>query len=177
MTKHEWLQENDVSLMTMAVRASWSGDEGSFRRRLHRFYLACARKIWNLLPQRESREGIEIAEQYLDGTVSRKEFEAAEYNSEGAAFNIDYDCQPELIEGWVQDLCDTRGAVEHRLIVGAESRTLARDLLKDAAYFAHFAMIAEDFETDVMIRYPAQRYPRFLSAPLLREIFGNLLGG
>src|SRR5689334_17272244 len=34
---------------------------------LHQFYLASCRAIWKLLPQEESRRGVEMAEQYLDG--------------------------------------------------------------------------------------------------------------
>ncbi|HKA21315.1 MAG TPA: hypothetical protein VKN18_23765 [Blastocatellia bacterium] len=51
---------------------------------MKRYYLACCRVIWELLPQDASRNGVKVAERELDGLASATEIYEAEYHAEGA---------------------------------------------------------------------------------------------
>src|SRR5262245_21057460 len=89
-----------VCATIMELRVNWTGDRDLLERRLHTYYLACCRRIWRLLPQEASRRGVELGEQYLAGQISAEELDRANYHVEGAAFNIDYNSEPENIERW-----------------------------------------------------------------------------
>ncbi|WP_435005117.1 hypothetical protein P12x_003009 [Tundrisphaera lichenicola] len=96
MTESEWLTSDDPIAMQRALRAVWPGKEDEFVRVIHCFLLDCCRAIWPLLPMEATRRGIEVAERYLLGQATRKEFFRAEYQAEGAAFFLEtYDCAPE----------------------------------------------------------------------------------
>jgi hypothetical protein len=140
-------------------------------RALHRFYLASCRRIWKLLPQEASRRGVELAEQFLEGTVSGEEVSKYNWHVEGAAACIDYDTDPEAIDRWVAEV---------RAIPDAELRSMLhppeatqeiepRELLKRAAYFVDFAMIYPSLKP---MGPPPESYRPFLSAELLRQHVG-----
>src|SRR5262249_44342168 len=46
----------------MSTAAALPNAPPELSRALHRFYLACCRRIWKLLPQEESRDAVELAE-------------------------------------------------------------------------------------------------------------------
>jgi hypothetical protein len=143
-------------------------------RRLHRYYLASCRAIWKLLPQEESRRGVEVAERYLMGKATDQEFRKAEYEAEGAAFNIDYNVDPDAIERWVEQV---RVIPKQELQLLLHPPTLVielRELLKRAAYFADFAIVYPSLSPKGP---PSENYYMFLSAPLLREFVGNPFRG
>ena len=137
-------------------------------RQLHRYYLACCRAIWMLLPQEESRRGVEIGEQYLLGQITDEELNRLNWHVEGAAFTIDYNCKPEEIAIWVEKVRQLSpselGALLH------PTRTTwdinERELLTHAAYFADFAMIYPQL---TQREVPPKSYAPFLSADLLRN--------
>ena len=139
---------------------------------LHHFYLACCRAIWKLLPQDASRRGIELAEQYLLGEVTGEELSQFNWNVEGAAFNIDYNVDPESIERWCEEV---RGIPETELgqllhPADVKHEIEPRDLLLRAAYFVDYAMIYPSLSPKGP---PPKRYSLFLSAVLLRQCVGN----
>ena len=191
MTEAEWLDCNDAGVMleflwqcqgiqprdidlrfnvrewTPAVEAVASLD-----RQLHRFYLASCRKIWRLLPQEESRDGVALAEQYLAGKVTWEEVNRFNWFVEGAAFTIDYNTEPANLNFWVEEV---------RAIPKAELGTILyppeialeiepRELLQRAAYFVDYAMIYPNLRPKGP---PPKSYYPFLSADLLREFVGN----
>src|SRR6185295_1877056 len=80
------------------LRARWRGAPEVLDRRLQKYFLACCRRIWRLLPEEDSRRGIELTEQYLDGRVDEQEFAHARYCAEAAAFHFDYAHEPEDLE-------------------------------------------------------------------------------
>lgn len=133
---------------------------------LHRYYLACCRAIWPLLPQELSRQGIELAEQWLDGKVSTEALNQFNYCVEGAAFNIDYNTEPDKIETWIRHL-QLNNSYRNLLHPPEMADQLSlREILRRAAYFADYAMIYPSLEP---IGTPNETYRLFLSAPLLRH--------
>src|SRR4051812_43993116 len=99
MTADEWETSNDALEMLRAVRGRWRNQD-AFRRRLTRYFIACARALSPLLPQDASRRAIEVKERHLDGSATDDELSRAEWDAEGAAFFLDYNCDPEVIEQW-----------------------------------------------------------------------------
>jgi hypothetical protein len=170
MTHEEWRLSTDVPLMLEAIWEGHCGDETVLVPLIHRYLLACCRRIWQLLPDADSRRGIETAEQYLIGVTTCDELKDVNWYVEGVAFNIDYNCDPDSIEQWMQRL---------RLIPGEEMAAMlhppgvaldvdARVLLERAAYFAHYATMYPNFRSK---RGVPVEYVPFLSAELLREQF------
>jgi hypothetical protein len=140
-------------------------------RTLHRFYLASCRGIWKLLPQEESRRGVEMAEQYLAGTVSGDELSKYNWHVEGAAFCIDYNAAPDDIGRWVAEI-RALPATELRSMLHppeAAYEIEPRELLKWAAYFVDYAMIYPSLSPKGP---PPASYRPFLSAALLRQHVG-----
>ena len=64
MSEQEWLDSTDPTPMLDFLRGKASG------RKLRLFACACCRRVWPLLVERQSREAVEVAEQYADGTAS-----------------------------------------------------------------------------------------------------------
>jgi hypothetical protein len=172
MTEAEWFESDDAPRMITALRELRKDQVADLERQLHRYYLACCRAIWKLLPQEASRNGVVVAEQRLAGGVSDDEFHRAEYHCEGAAFNIDYDCDPVAVRCWINQ---TRAIPEAELRAmlhpsDAAHQIETRELLKRAAYFADYAMVSQGITPQ---GYVFTDYDLFLSADLLREAFGN----
>lgn len=136
--------------------------------KLHRYYLACGRKIWKLLPQEESRGSIEVGELWVEGKASSLWLYRYDYHSEAAAFRIDYAESDEEIAGILE---------AYHSIPRNELRSLLypqdvvdsiepRELLKQAAYFANYAMNYPR----IIPKWPlSESYHPFLNADLLRE--------
>jgi hypothetical protein len=193
MNEAEWIDSNDAGAMLeflwlcqgiqpCAIDLRSDGkfsepdprqsDFASLERQLHQFYLACCRAIWKLLPQEESRRGVELAERYLDGKVTDEELSKYNWYVEGAAFNIDYNCKPEAIRRWVEEVRRIP-EMELRSMLHPPDAALAiepRKLLLQAAYFADFAMI---YPTLTPKGPPPTSYYPFLSANSLRKFVGN----
>jgi hypothetical protein len=189
MTEAEWQRSTDADAMldflwqrqgisphrgdvrsggNLRGTATSEGIEADLDRALHRFYLASCRGIWKLLPQEASRRGVEMAEQYLAGTVSAEKLSMYNWDVEGTAFCIDYNTAPEDIARWV---------VEVRALPAAELRSMLhppeaaqviepRELLRRAAYFVDFAMIYPSLSPKGP---PPSSYRLFLSADVLRQ--------
>ncbi len=192
MTEAEWLASDDPTAMLEALRTHWRGDEADLVRLTHRYLLACCRAIWRLLPMEASRVGIEVTERVIEGRATREEFDRARYEAEGAAFYLDYcepcrECEdPTETEDWIQYFAEKRDRIDPwvreveaippeelcRLVRQAEhdAAVSPRQLLANAAYFAHSAMLYPGIRPrEVVIEW----YRQFLSAALLREVVGN----
>ena len=179
MTEEEWETSDDAYLMLNCIwrlknvpaspLPKFGGDMNRIHDSsvdLHRYYLACCRSIWPLLPQEPSRRGVELAEQWIDGDVSTEELNKFNWHVEGAAFNIDYNVEPDKIEQWVADL---RANDSYRHLLHppeAADDVEPRELLKRAAYFADYAMIYPSLKPP---RPPSDNYRPFLDAKLLRQ--------
>jgi hypothetical protein len=157
----------DVRSMLPVLRKQWRGDQETLEKKLHRYYVACCRAIWPLLPQQGSREGVEVAERYLDGEATREELLKVDYEVEGAAFNLDYHVNPRGIRLWVKA---ARGISKNKLRSMLHPvQAVSRELLTRAAYFVDFAVVYPGMKE----KNPWARCDPFLSAPLLREMFCN----
>ncbi len=193
MTEQEWLTSDDVPAMLEALCTRWRGDQADIVRLTHRYLLACCRAVWRLLPLEASRRGVEVAERYIEGRATREEYGRAEYEAEGAAFFLNpYEHLPEddeptaretrlryyadreaRIGPLVKDVETIPPEVLGRMVrpASGDAADSPRQLLADTAYFA-----------DSAIAYPGirpresviERHKRFLSAPILREVVGNL---
>ena len=171
MTVEQWLRSDDVSLMLRWFRQEWSGEEADLDRILQRYCLACCRRIWRLLPQEESRAGVEVAERFIDELATREDLGRAEWLAEGAAFKIDQDSEPESIARWCDEVSripsDELDAMIHS--PRPEDDLSPRGLLEHAAYFVDTAMCYPGIRPKESI----ERFRLFLPTPLLREVVGN----
>jgi hypothetical protein len=157
------------------LEALWEAagdDEAALVPSLHRYFVACCRRIWRLLPQEGSRRGIEVAERYLAGEATDDELDEVDWHCEGAAFNINYNCEPEAIQRWVAEVraipADEMAAMLSP--PGAAPGVDEQELLMRAAYFADYATIYPHLTPK---RGVPDSYAAFLSAELLREQFGG----
>lgn len=172
MNEQEWLSSTDARPMLEALWQLYGADEASLLPKLHRYLLACCRRIWCLLPDENSRLGVRVAERYLAGRGDTVELRRACWHCEGGAFNINYDGDPALIQQWI---AQTRAIPRHELATllyppDIVSQLDTRELLLQAAYFAHFAA---DYPQRRSRRTVPDSYAPFLSAALLREFFSN----
>lgn len=177
MTRKEWITSTNVPAMLETLWEAANGDEAVLIPALHRYFLTCCRSIWRLLPQADSRLGVEVGEQYLAGEASDKELYRVNWYVEGAAFTIDYNTQPEAIDRWVSDV-KVIPAGEMALMlnpVGLILEIQPRELLTRAAYFADYAMLYPHMTPK---RRVPESYVIFLSSELLRQQFAGstLLG-
>jgi len=90
MTESEWLACTYLGQACEAVRSKVSS------RKLRLFDVACARHVWNLLPDDETRRAVEIAELFADGRASREALDDAARRAKEAADRV---AQPILTGG------------------------------------------------------------------------------
>ena len=131
-----------------------------------------------MLPQEASRQGIELAENWMDGKVSDDELNKFNWQVEAAAFNIDYDVEPERIAGWIAAVkAVPRVEMRQMLCLGKQMvGPEPRELLKQAAYFADYSMM---YPTLRPVAPPSEEYRPFLWASVLRKhlTYPDLPGG
>lgn len=141
--------------------------DSHFETIVHRFYLASCREIWCLLPDKETRKGVEIAEKWLDGDVADVELNACDYLVEGAAFGIDYKTSPDELNVWISNVdAISESKLTSILSLPTCERPDSYQLLKAAAYFAHYAIMYPAMNPKGI---PPQSYHKFLSTNVLRQ--------
>ncbi|WP_331156140.1 hypothetical protein [Steroidobacter sp.] len=170
----EWLSSDDAGAMLEYLfhqrRNSYNGAGEGLTRSLHRFYLASCRGIWPLLPQEASRKGVELSEQFLAGKATAEQLSEYNWHTEAAAFRIDYaDADDDMdVARWVAEV-KALPAQELRAMLhppSAADEAEPRELLKQAAYFADYAMSYQNLRRP---EPPPMSYRPFLSAEILRQ--------
>ena len=170
----EWLCCDDVSSMLKALRSSWPGSEAELELELHRYLLACCRRIWRLLPGDAIRMAIEVAERYLDGQATARARDAAADLAEHEYFNIiaiNSNYNHVRIQRWLDEIAKIPRSKLRRLVrTSLEAPEFSpREILVDAAAFAFRVVHYESlFPKESIVEYA-----RLLSAHLLRERFDN----
>jgi hypothetical protein len=179
MTESQWNTSDDaIAMLEFAFDKRGIRSDTSYHRMGYRmnagtvetdsgFYISCCRRIWSLLPDHETRNGVQVAEKWLDGNASDSELNARDYYVEGAAFGIDYKTSPDELRQWIADV-DTIPEAELYAILAPQvsDRPDSYKLLKSAAYFAHYAIMYPAMNPKGM---PPNSYHQFLSADLLRQ--------
>lgn len=111
---------------------------------IHEYLLACCRRIWFLLPESGSQEGVTIAENYCRGITKEYDSGRADYCSEASAFAFQYGETDDLMIGVYESRVIDQSDLVYQLLVPPtmiEERATARTLLTNAAFFAHRAVI------------------------------------
>ena len=133
---------------------------------LYRFYLATCRNIWVLLPQEESRKGIELAEQFVAGEATWEQVSRYNWHTEGAAFSFENDNDPEIPrlvrEADALDKTTLREILSKPEVLADEGM---KELLKSAAYFADHSMIYPSIQP----KGPPREHTEFMFADTLRK--------
>ncbi len=184
MTKNEWEVCDDVKSMIeflweqepyLSIREkfiSYPPKENwkeylKYELPLYQFYLESCSNIWDLLPQEESRKGIELAQEFASGKVSWDAVSEYNWHTEGAAFFIEYNSNPDKIAVWCKDVESIPQKKINKMINAKETMeiTNARDVLLNAAYFADHAMMYPSIHP----KGPPTRYTEFMFADVLRK--------
>ena len=104
---------------------------------VHRYLIECCKRIWLLIPDKGSRNGVLAAEQYLNGEIPWEEAMKTDYCSEASAFLFD---QRDSTDPYVADHIDSvRNHLEscELLLCPPQKIDNIHELLKEAAYFAN----------------------------------------
>lgn len=97
MTEEEWATSNCAPTM---LKSLYLRDPDHFKTLipiLHRYFLACCRKIQHLAPQKHLRNGIIGAEKWIKGDITDEALNDLNWYAEAEAFAIDYAKSPEEI--------------------------------------------------------------------------------
>jgi hypothetical protein len=171
MTKEEWAICDSAPDMLTALNQRNPSHFKTLIPSLHRYFLACCRKIEFLTPQKHLREGVRGAERWIEGLISDFELNRLNWHAEGEAFALDYVKTSEFFEE-LKNLIDGIEALDD--LSFEESRIL----LKKAAYFTEISMIYPKINHAPFVKSLCTS--EFLCADLLREYvqpeFGSVSG-
>ncbi len=155
------------------IRSLWKSkeDKAEIERELHKYYLSCARSLFPILPQPESREGVVLGERYADGKLSLDELRAYDWYSEAAVFMIEYDEGSESVAQMIADVAAIPKPELAKLLNNIDNAfgSDPKEILVMAAYFADFAMIYPFMKRRGTV---SPNYVPFLSPSLFDERFG-----
>jgi hypothetical protein len=167
MTHEEWLTCNDARLMLEALWTKFDGNESILVPRLHRYFVANCRVLWNLLPNPESRRCVELTERELNGETINEFLDA-----EGASFAFDFNIPPSDVRRWVAKV--KKEHFDELLSYTNRSDRFARLTIRETlAYIAYFVEFAINYPWIVPKPNSWRNYTMLLSADLLRQHFDN----
>ena len=119
--------------------------------------------------------GIEAGERYCRGEITWEEARETDWYSEASAFLFDYNDEkhPE-VAAFVAQVTRDQASLEHLLVpVSSFHEQSVRELLKDGAYFANFALMYPGLRLGRNSRGHLENYGKFM--PL--ELFEVLVSG
>jgi hypothetical protein len=173
MTEPEWFTCVDPEEMLgfLAGKAS--------ERKLRLVAAACCRRIWDLLTDDRSRDGVEAAERFADGLLTPEELDAARDNADSAEFSLR---QTILM---TQAKMDFRSPWGHLEVLAKHMASLAaarsagalptpprRPLLESAEFAAQAKSLAPEAAAGAGSA-AARKAERAAQGDLMREIVGN----
>jgi hypothetical protein len=152
MTEKEWLGCDDPRAMVEFLRGKAS------ERKLRLFAVACCYRIWHLLPDKDCREAVQIAESFADGRGDVQQLRSVEAAGE---------CY-----------CDNREEVrEERLgyLAGGAIFQLGQEHLEsqNVAEAAADTVTCSAWGVDPVAAEAAKRDEAIAQCQLLRDVFGN----
>jgi hypothetical protein len=164
MTEQEWLLATDPKSMLEFLRGKASD------RKLRLFACVCCRQLDPTLSDETVRTAIEVTEQWVDGTASQEELEAAWTAIQAVIY------QP-----WMAGLEEHRALTigESKLMIGERKRTWLRRIAKwsSNAVWPGAAFIAAEAPNDswMLERVVVEEGWKRTLTCLLRDVFGPLL--
>lgn len=166
MTEADWLIGVDpVPMLRFLARPRTD-------RQLQAFLAACGRNLLPLLHCPESRRAVEVMGQYLDGRATGDERADAAVESESAVYSFGVPEARAFLAAAGEQLERLPPAELERMAGWGPTPLPASGyrLLEEATYFASYLVAV-----DRIGPYPACLYGqrRFLSVPILRDVFGN----
>jgi hypothetical protein len=151
MKEKEWLKETHPRPLLHHLRHHHK------RRQRRLFACACCRRVWTLLKDVRSREGVKVAEKFVDGEASKTDLQLAHHIARAAAWDLG--CAVMAVPVQKRNTPWTRMKAAEAVVHATASRGTA-DAVDDAAdgSFVDLRQMAEE---------------RQAQADLLRDIFGN----
>lgn len=134
MTNEEWAISNDAFEM---LKALYDLDPSLFNKTgnaLHRYLIACCRKMNHIIPQEGLQEGLTGTIDWIEGRITDKEFWDLEWHAEAEAFRLDYAKTPDQFD----EIREMIAGIEELQSMPFEA---ARKKLMDAAYFTDRVMV------------------------------------
>ena len=164
--EEEWFRTDDVARLVHLFRQKWRGEEADAELLLSRYFLACCRKVWRLLPHEASRAAVEANERYNNGLATDDEVRRAEWHAEAVWIDFDEDPTPEDVVRWAEEVARITPAELAAMLPGSRpgDDLSPLGLLQDAAYLPFFC--GPGFEEN-------EGFRRFLPATLFREMVGD----
>lgn len=159
MTYEEWAASNSAPTMLAALYHQDAEQFEDLKPQLHRYFLACARKIEHLTPQKALREGVRGAEKWCEGLISDEELYRLDWEAEAEAFAIDY-------AKTAEELGKLKAMIHEIVELEGVDFSEARNVVKAAAYFVDGSMMYSLMNKSFI---KSTCTSQFLCANLLRE--------
>lgn len=134
MNNEEWATSTSAPKMLSELHDQHPDYFNTLTPILHRYFLACSWKVKHLIPQKSLRDGLRGAEKWIKGQITDQELNRLDWHAEAVCFAFDFAETNEDISQ-IKDLIDSIDELK------GTSFSDAKDLLREAAYFADFAMI------------------------------------
>lgn len=151
MTETQWLTNTDPCKMLEFLSGKVS------KRKMRLFACACCRRIWHLLADDRSREGVQVSEQYADGLVKMKQLYRA-YMDSGDAHQAACDAH-----GWRSQVVWAASVVE----LATRLDTIMDWAAERTAHYCRTA-VSSDNDSD-----PAHYAEQLAQVRILHDLLGN----
>jgi hypothetical protein len=155
----EWLSCTDPQEMLEALRAAGAATD----RKLRLFAVACCRRIWNVIRDKQSKAAVECSEKNADGQIGKEQLVAASKDSH---------------EVWRRRAWRQNSRPNRPVAYAAEAATFAGNATGRPTEFFHRMRLAAKVSLTAELQtagsVPSQ--PVLERCLLLREVFGNPFG-
>jgi len=174
MSDDEWLNCDEPSVMLDSLRIAKSD------RKLRLFAAACCRRIWHLLSDERSRRGVDVAESYFDGLLSKEVLQVASQAAHTAAGELNLRVARSKGQATALQLRAEAMAATAACVVAQEASVWSLDrvwtsaeLAAGSAASASAIAIKLLAKSDGRAGRPTAKKERASQCDLLRDIFCN----